>query len=202
MKLSIILALICIAVFLLEVFSFPLLGISTERFFDDFGFSANNLLSSPWVAISSIFMHADIVHLLSNLLVLFVFGFALEEEIGWRKTLLIFILGAFAGQLFSVFYYAPNIVSVGASAGIFSLIGTGMLVAPFSFKLPNPVPLGLVGIVYAIYNIIGFLSGPSEISYIAHFGGLVVGLAEALHILQAPPPTDTYYSHSPYSITR
>ena len=117
-------------------------------------------------------MHADIVHLLSNLLVLFVFGFALEEEIGWRKTLLIFILGAFAGQLFSVFYYAPNIVSVGASAGIFSLIGAGMLVAPFSFKLPNPVPLGLVG----IYNIIGFLSGPSEISYIAHFGGLFIGL--------------------------
>ncbi|MFH0836782.1 MAG: rhomboid family intramembrane serine protease, partial [Candidatus Aenigmatarchaeota archaeon] len=148
----------------------------TEQFFDDYGFSTDNFFTAPWVVISSIFMHADLTHLLSNILVLVMFGFALEEEIGWKKTLLIFMIGAFAGQMFSVFYYPTDIVSVGASAGIFGLIGVGMIVAPFSVGLPNPIPLGLIGIAYALYNIIGIFSGPSDVSYIAHFGGLFIGL--------------------------
>ena len=177
MKLTITLVLICIIVFLIEIFSFPLIGLTTEQFFDEFAFSTENLLSKPWVVLTSIFMHGDLIHLLSNIIVLFFFAWSLEDEIGWRKTLLIFMLGAFAGQAISIIYYAPTILSVGASAGIFGLIGVGILVAPFSLKLPNPIPLGLIGIAYAFYNIIGFFSGPSEISYIAHFGGLFVGLA-------------------------
>src|SRR3989338_8072194 len=125
-------------------------------------------------------MHGDLVHLLSNIIVLMFFGFTLEEEIGWRKMLLVFMLGAFAGDIISIFYYSPDTLSVGASAGIFGLIGIGIIVAPFSFRFPSPAPLGLVGIAYAFYNIIGFFSGPSEISYVAHFGGLFVGLAFGL----------------------
>ncbi|MBI5332539.1 MAG: rhomboid family intramembrane serine protease [Candidatus Aenigmarchaeota archaeon] len=176
MRLTIILILIIIAVFIIEVFSFPLFGLTTEQFFDEYGFSTNNLLTRPWVIITSIFMHGDITHLLSNIIVLAFFGMALEEEIGWKRTLLIFMIGAFAGQLFSVFYYGPGEISIGASAGIFGLIGVGILVAPFSFGFPNPMPLGLLGIIYAVYNIAGVFSGPSDISYIAHLGGLFAGL--------------------------
>ncbi|MBI4895411.1 MAG: rhomboid family intramembrane serine protease [Candidatus Aenigmarchaeota archaeon] len=175
MKLTITLVLICISVFVIQIFSLPLLGLNEDKFFDQYAFSTNNLFERPWTIITSIFVHGDITHLLSNMLVLFFFGLALEEELGWKKTLGIFMLAAFAGQLVSVFYYAPSVLSLGASAGIFGLIGVGILVSPFGHKYP--IPLGLIGIGYAFYNIIGFFSGPSEISYIAHFGGLFVGLA-------------------------
>ena len=81
MKLTLTLIILCIAVFLLEIFSFPLFGITTDQFFNEFGFSLENMLSKPWVLLTSIFMHGDITHLLSNIIVLFFFGATLEEEI-------------------------------------------------------------------------------------------------------------------------
>lgn len=176
MKLTVTLISICIAIFILQIFSLPIFGIEQEAFFDQFAFSTHNALERPWTILTSIFMHGDIAHLLSNIIVLLFFCIELEEEIGWKRTLAIFMLGAFAGQFVSVFYYAPSVLSIGASAGIFALIGAGITITPFSMKLPNPIPLALMGIAYAFYNIVGFFSGPSEISYVAHFGGLFIGL--------------------------
>ena len=92
--------------------------------------------------------------------------------------LFIFFLGAFAGDALSLLFYPFDAVSIGASAGIFALMGAGMIVRPFDLSLSgyNAMPLALLGMSYIIYNIYGFFSGPSNISYIAHFGGLFVGL--------------------------
>jgi len=150
-----------------------------KAFVDDFGFSGKNLLTKPWTLITSIFLHADIVHLLSNLFILLFFGMAVEAELG-RKMLLIFFLGAFAGDFLSLLFYPFGTISIGASAGIFALIGAGILVRPFDFSFYPfimPIPLAFLGIFYALYNIYGFIAEPaSEISYIAHFGGLFVGM--------------------------
>ncbi len=155
-------------------------GIMTEdQIIQTFGFSFNNLFSRPWCLVTSIFLHQNLDHLVSNMFVLLFFGMAVESELGWKKMLFIFFLGAFAGDLLSILYYPPNTLSIGASAGVFALVGTGMIIKPFGFSLFPPLyilPLGLVGILYTIYNIIGFFSGPSNISYIAHFGGLLTGL--------------------------
>ena len=95
--------------------------------------------------------------------------------------LLIFFLGAFAGDFLSLAFYPFDSIAIGASAGIFALIGVGMIVKPFDlsmYPLIVPIPLALLGMLYAIYNTIGFITGtPANISYIAHFGGLFIGLA-------------------------
>jgi membrane associated rhomboid family serine protease len=105
---------------------------------------------------------------------------AVEAELGTRKTLVIFFLGAVAGDMLSLLVYPFDAISIGASAGIFALIGTGMLVRPIDLSfwpLIVPIPLAFLGILYAVYNIYGFITQPdSNISYIAHFGGLIVGL--------------------------
>ncbi|MBI5061868.1 MAG: rhomboid family intramembrane serine protease [Candidatus Aenigmarchaeota archaeon] len=174
MKATLALILICVVVFAYEVLLAP------DSFFDDYGFSGTNMLSKPYVLVTSIFIHADLTHILSNIAVLFFFGIAVESELRPKKMLLIFFLGAFAGDLLSLFIYPFDAVSIGASAGIFALIGVGMIVKPIDFSLYPfflPIPLALLGMVYTLYNAIGFFTGPSNISYIAHFGGLLVGLA-------------------------
>jgi membrane associated rhomboid family serine protease len=159
-------------------------AIMSPTAFDDYGFSQNNFLSKPYVIVTSIFLHGSFDHLASNLLVLIFFGLAVESELGWRKMSVIFFLGAFAGDLMSVFVYAPSEIAIGASAGVFALIGVGMLVRPMDlsfYPLVIPIPLALLGMAYALYNAYGFIvnTDPS-ISYIAHFGGLFVGLAFGL----------------------
>ncbi len=159
-------------------------SIASPTAFDDYGFSGNNFVAKPYVIVTSIFLHGSFDHLASNLLVLIFFGLAVEAELGWRKTLVIFFLGAFAGDMLSVLVYAPSEIAIGASAGVFALIGVGMLVRPMDlsfYPLVVPIPLALLGMAYALYNAYGFIVNVDPtISYIAHFGGLFVGLAFGL----------------------
>jgi len=135
MKLTLILALLCIAGFALGIYG-------GEDFYNAFGFSLNNLQSNPSVLVTSIFMHGSIEHLLSNVFVLLFFGLAVEAELGKRKMLLIFFLGAFAGDLLSLAVYAPDQIAIGASAGIFALVGVGMLVRPLDLSFyPLVMPI-------------------------------------------------------------
>ena len=175
MKFTWILVLICILGFVYAALY------ADQNFYDTYGFSFNNIQQRPYVLVTSIFMHASLEHLLSNILVMIFFGLAVESELGTKRMLLIFFLGAFAGDFLSLLVYPPTEIAVGASAGIFALIGIGMLVKPLDlsfYPLIVPVPLALLGLAYAIYNVYGFVTNVDpNISYIAHFGGLFVGMA-------------------------
>ncbi|MFH0832367.1 MAG: rhomboid family intramembrane serine protease [Candidatus Aenigmatarchaeota archaeon] len=176
MKLTLFLIFLCVVGFI-----FPILFVADlENFANVYGFSGKNLFERPYVLVTSIFLHADITHLLSNILVLFFFGIAVESELGKKKTLAIFFLGAFLGDLLSLLVYPPDAIAIGASGGIFALIGAGILVRPLDlsfYPLVLPIPLALIGLMYAFYNAYDFMFAPeSNISYIAHFGGLFVGL--------------------------
>jgi membrane associated rhomboid family serine protease len=137
-------------------------------------------LSNPATLVTSIFLHASLEHLLANILILFFFGIAVEKEMGSRKMLLIFFLGAFAGSLMSLAFYSWGTIGVGASSGIFALIGTGMLVKPLDlsfYPMIVPIPLLFMGLAYALYNLYAFIFVPDQtISYIGHMAGLIVGL--------------------------
>jgi len=178
-KLTILLILICVIGFF-----FPLLFIGDEaginKFYETYGFSGNNMLERPYVLVTSIFMHANLVHLLSNIFVLFFFGIAVEKEIGYARMLAIFFIGSFLGDLMSLLVYPFDSLAIGASAGIFALIGAGVLLRPIDLSFAPfiiPMPLALLGAFYAVYNFYGFIAEPTgNVSYIAHFGGLFVGL--------------------------
>ncbi len=178
------LALIAVLVFTwLYVTNMP--EAQVEPFVNDYGFSTQNLLSGAWwVVLTSSLLHVSATHLLSNVFVLFFFGIAVEKEIGAWKMLGIFFAGAVLGDLLSMLIYAPDVVGIGASGGVFALIGAGMLVSPVDMSLYPffvPIPLSLLGMGYTIYTVIGFLGGGDpHVSYIAHMGGLAVGLIYGL----------------------
>ncbi|MBI4170402.1 MAG: rhomboid family intramembrane serine protease [Candidatus Aenigmarchaeota archaeon] len=176
MRLTLLLSALIVIVFVLVV----LFVDNIDEFYSFYGFSDQNMLERPYVFFTSIFLHAGIEHLLANLFVLVFFGLAVEKELGSARTLAIFLLGAVAGDMLSLAVYPFDALSVGASAGIFALIGVGMLVRPLDlsfYPLILPIPLLFLGIAYTVYNIYGFFFLPeSNISYIGHFGGLFVGL--------------------------
>jgi membrane associated rhomboid family serine protease len=158
---------------------------NTQQIFDSYGYSTENLLSGKlYVLITSIFLHSNLDHLLSNLLVLLIFGSALEEEIGRKKFLILFFAGAFWGDLLSSLIYSSTQISVGASAGIFSIMAAAVLVKPIKMEVFVPIPLGIIGIGYLIYAIIGLIANyPPNVAHIAHMGGAFVGLFYGFRVI-------------------
>lgn len=174
MKITLLLIALTVAAFGYQVF------FAAEGIVDRYGFSGANVLARPYVFLSSVFLHGSLEHLLANVLVWIFFGFAVESELGRLRMLAIFFLGAFAGDMLSLLFYPFDAVSIGASAGIFALVGAGMLVRPLDlsfYPVIIPVPLALLGMFYAVYNAYEFVfAADPNISYIGHFGGLAAGL--------------------------
>ena len=169
---TIVLAVLCLIITIFSWLSNP------EQIFTNYGYSTENLLSGKYyVLITSIFLHSDFNHLLSNLLALLVFGLALEEEIGSKKFLILFFSGALLGDLLSSLIYSPTQISIGASAGIFSIMAAAILIKPIKIEVFVPIPLGVIGIGYLIYALIGLIANyPPYVAHIAHMGGIFIGL--------------------------
>lgn len=177
MRLTYWMIIVMVIVFLLQGF-FP-------EAVDSFVFSSESMTARPWTIISSVFMHANLLHILSNVFVFFFFGLAVEDEMSKKQMILIFMLGALVGNIASIALYPSGVQFLGASAGIFALVGTGMLVRPVDFSVAPfllPLPLIFIGIIYTILNIYSFGAGIDEgISYAGHLGGLAIGLAFGFH---------------------
>lgn len=169
---TIVLAVLCLIITIFSWLSNP------EQIFTNYGYSTENLLSGKYyVLITSIFLHSDFNHLLSNLLALLVFGLALEEEIGSKKFLILFFSGALLGDLLSSLIYSSTQISIGASAGIFSIMAAAILIKPIKIEVFVPIPLGIIGIGYLISAIIGLIANyPPYVAHIAHMGGIFIGL--------------------------
>ncbi len=142
-------------------------------------FSTNNLLLGRlWTVITTLFIHADVLHLFGNMLFLYVFGNTLENIVNGRNLLLTFFTGGTITCLLGIPFYNPDTYLVGASAAIFTLAAAVMLIRPLKFSwLFLMMPTGLVAILYFFYNIIAVYQGSSGgIAYISHIIGFLIGI--------------------------
>ncbi|CAH2042249.1 unnamed protein product [Thlaspi arvense] len=78
-----------------------------------------------WRLITCIWLHAGVLHLLANMLSLLVIGIRLEQEFGFVRIGLLYLISGFGGSLLSALFIQSSI-SVGASGALFGLLG-GML---------------------------------------------------------------------------
>ncbi len=141
-------------------------------------FSTNNLLQGRvWTLATSLFLHADITHLVGNMLFLYVFGNTLEREVGAGKTMLAFFAGGILTLLVGMVFYSPDAYLVGASAAIFTLTAVVLLVKPLKFSFVFLMPLGLLTLVYIMYNVIAVYTGiEGNVAYWSHVIGFAIGL--------------------------
>ncbi len=136
--------------------------------------------------LSSMFMHGSIMHILGNMMFLFVFGDNLENLLGHIRYAAFYILCGFAAAVAQIIMGPDSIIPMlGASGAISGVLGGYLLLFPqrrvraiiFNFltEVPAFVALGL-WIVYQI--VLGYFTpaGTGGVAYAAHIGGFVAGL--------------------------
>jgi|TARA_B100000315_G_C14564515_1_gene582232 rhomboid protease GluP len=121
-----------------------------------------------WQLFTSIFVHANLIHLFGNMIFLMIFGLGAETLYGWRNYYTIYFASGLFGSILSLLL-GMNTISVGASGAIFGLFGA---VTIYSGKM-NLQSI-LVALIYAVYFFI--LNIGVNVNVFAHAGGLLVGL--------------------------
>jgi membrane associated rhomboid family serine protease len=144
---------------------------------------------------TSMFLHADILHLGGNMLFLYVFGDNVEDAFGHLRYLLFYFLSGIAAsvafiwaQLFSPDIGALLVGAIGASGAIAGVLGAYMLLYPKARILTLlfigwvwivPIPavffLGFWFVYQLLYGMLA-LELPFEVAYWAHIGGFAAGL--------------------------
>jgi rhomboid protease GluP len=129
-----------------------------------------------WRLITAGFLHGNLMHILMNSWVLFDLGAQVEENYGTSRYLLFYILSTITGFLAS-FYWSTSL-SIGASAGIFGLIGAMIALGVRDRSSYGTAVRGL----YTRWAVYGLLMGLLPIfatDNAAHVGGLAGGFAIA-----------------------
>lgn len=158
-------ALFCIFLFILQVI---IPGLTDALVLN------KNALSEPWRFISAIFIHGSVVHLISNLFALILFGLILESIIKSSRFFAVFLVSGIIANLIAFNFY-PS--SLGASGAIFGIIGCLVILRPgmtvWAFSLP--MPLFIAALLWMIGDLLGVFF-PDSIGHIAHLSGLFIGL--------------------------
>lgn len=126
---------------------------------------------------TAMFMHFDIYHLGSNLLILVILGDMLEEGIGRLRFLIAYLVSGLAGNAATVLLYGMwgrTAVSVGGSGAVFGLVG---LLCCLVFRNRNSVP-GFSRNRMLIMLFLLFYNGlkNAQINTVAHVAGLLTGV--------------------------
>ena len=143
--------------------------------------------------VSALFVHASWLHLLGNMIYLWVFGLPLERRLGGLGMLAVFVLGGSMANLF-VAMRLPELTSpiVGASGAVSTVIGAYLVLFP-SRRIGMLLPLGLylqfarvpavivIGSWFTlqlVYTVLGPITG--VVAWWTHMAGFALGLIFAL----------------------
>lgn len=179
-----------IVVNLLVYFVFQF-GLSTELervFYDDYAANPCEITqgTSLYTLFTSMFLHGSIMHLLGNMLYLWIFGDNIETSIGNLRYVIFYLAGGVVAALAHIFLDGSSqcIPMVGASGAISSLIGAYLVMFPKSrikmvFILsPRPffIPAFLFIGFWIFQQFSGVLGVKDNVAYWAHIGGLTFGV--------------------------
>src|SRR3954451_16053377 len=195
----------CFAVFALELWiSFRDGDQALERFFEVWGAVPSKITAAinagDWSSqailgiFGSMFLHGGWLHILGNMLFLWIFGNNVEDRLGRIPFLLFYLVGGIAAALTQV-WIAPtsDVPLVGASGAIAAVLGVYFVLYPgarilalvflgFFYQLLEVPALIVLGYWFVLQLISGFgalgaNTADSGVAFFAHIGGFVAGLA-------------------------
>ena len=139
----------------------------------------------------AMFLHGSWLHLLGNMLFLYVFGNNVEDRLGRLRFLVFYLLcGYIATYAFALANPNGTDTLVGASGAIAGVLGAYLVLYPrarvlslvpflffFPFRLPAWIVLGSWFLLQWLYATGTTMSSGSSVAYLAHVAGFIAGLA-------------------------
>jgi rhomboid family protein len=135
------------------------------------------VLTHPWTLVTYMFLHGGLMHVGFNMLSLYFFGPKVEERLGSRRFITLYLISGIAGAILSIFL-APRSAVVGASGAIF-----GVMLA-FARFWPDvqillwffPVEARIAVVIMTVMSLWSGITGSrSGVADFAHLGGFVGG---------------------------
>lgn len=142
----------------------------------------------PLTVLTALFLHGSIQHLVFNMLVLWIFGAAVEERLGPGGFLGLYLVGGIVGNLVYVVANSGSAAPViGASGAISAAMGAYLVRGPrrriLSFVQPLPlIVVALPAWAYLAPYLLSQLATPEDalVAWQAHVGGMVAGIVGAV----------------------
>lgn len=189
-----------ITIFIVGITSIiSLMAFQNHKLFDELIFYPYRIWrNKEWYRlVSCSFIHADITHLLFNMIAFWSFGNVVEESFatifpGKGRTLyIIMYFGAVvSADIYNLFRRRddPGYRSLGASGGVSAIVFSFILLNPFGnimlMFFPIGIPAYIFGGLYLVYCFYMARRGGDNIGHIAHFTGAIFGFV--FPILFAP----------------
>ncbi|MGV3559708.1 rhomboid family intramembrane serine protease [Larkinella arboricola] len=148
--------------------------------------SLSAFITKPWTLITYFFTHEDVFHILFNMLFLYWFGRLVDEYLGNRRLVALYMLGGITGGLayiaiYNLLPYFHGAVGraemLGASAAAFSVaVGASTLLPNYTFHLLffGPVRIKYIAFFYIVLSLARSI-GPNAGGELSHLGGALVG---------------------------
>ena len=152
-------------------------GFNDYGFFERYKFNIGGIKrGEQFRMFSSGFLHADMQHLLFNMLTLYFFADRVIYFVGEFNFLIVYIGSLGLGSILSYYFHQNEYQysAVGASGAVMGILYSAILVDPM-MKIYGFVPAFIFGIVYLLYSIYGMKNKVGNIGHDAHFGGAVGG---------------------------
>ena len=124
--------------------------------------------------ITAAFLHASLIHLAMNMLILWIVGAPVEQAIGRGRFLALYVVSGLAGSA-GALLLSPNAITVGASGAIFGILGAALVLEAQRNYVLGGQAFGLIA-----FNLIITFAFSSYISVGGHVGGLVGGALSML----------------------
>lgn len=149
-------------------------GLNVEQLLNIGGVSGG----SPFITILlSMFLHYSFLHIIVNMGVLVLLSRTINDNFSQMAYLFVFLISGIIGN-FIAQDYTPNIVSVGASGGIYGLIGLLLVSALFKKKYPDLYSIFFLIFITAVVFVIGTFFSPMA-NLTTHIIGIIVGCGSA-----------------------
>jgi len=163
---------------------------TAPSFQDALGFQPLLAWQRPWTFLTYMFLHENVWHLAFNMLMLFMFGPSVEDQMGGRTFFLFYLLCGVGGAALSFLLatWAALGVVIGASGAILGVAVAFAWYWPnhpvFVFPLPDPIPAKWLVTFLVAFDLAlawagaltqGALGG--RVAHLAHLGGVAMALA-------------------------
>lgn len=137
-----------------------------------------------WRLFTCIWLHAGVIHLVANMLSLVFIGIRLEQQFGFVRIGVIYLLSGFGGSVLSSLFIRNNI-SVGASGALFGLLGAMLSELITNWTIYTNKGAAMITLLVIIVINLGLGILPHVDNY-AHIGGFLTGFLLGFVLLPRP----------------